>query len=77
MEDVERQNLIEIISMDTGAAGGICADDRREIEVPIYTDPITCDTHKRTGIGLSKLGTGRAISLGAYMFAIDRLENEV
>jgi glucokinase len=49
----------------------------QEVDLPGGSGTIVYDTHKRTGIGLSKLGTGRAISLGAYIYAIEKLENEV
>ncbi len=47
--------------------------ERRTLDVPKYGGTVEHDALKRTGIGISKLGTGRAISLGAYMFAMERL----
>jgi hypothetical protein len=29
---------------------------------------------KRTGVGLSRLGTAEAVALGAYAFALDQLD---
>ncbi len=45
-----------------------------EIKVPFSDRTITYQSHKRLGIGLSKIGTAEAISIGAYIFAIDKLD---
>jgi glucokinase len=36
----------------------------------LWYDPI-----KKTGIGISRLGTSSAVAIGAYAYAIDQLEN--
>ncbi|MBW2649318.1 MAG: ROK family protein [Deltaproteobacteria bacterium] len=45
-----------------------------EIMVPFSNRKIRYDSLKRVGVGTSKLGTMRAVSVGAYTFALDRLD---
>ena len=35
---------------------------------------VVYDPHKRTGVGLSRLGTSHAVALGAYAFALRALD---
>ncbi len=46
----------------------------REIQVPLSNQKITYDPIKRIGVGISRLGTARAIAMGAYAFAINELD---
>lgn len=46
-----------------------------EISLPGTQRKIKYDPMKRTGVGLSVLGTSRAVALGAYAFALFRLDN--
>jgi glucokinase len=46
----------------------------REIAVPGGNKKITYDSLQRIGIGISRLGTSEAVSMGAYAFALDRLD---
>jgi glucokinase len=45
----------------------------RQVRVPGSTRTVPYDPRKRTGVGGSRLGTSAAISLGAYAFALERL----
>jgi len=45
----------------------------REVRVPGSDRTVPYDPEKRTGVGLSRLGTSRAVSLGAYAFALKKL----
>ncbi|HYK90760.1 MAG TPA: ROK family protein [Acidobacteriota bacterium] len=45
----------------------------REIDVPGSTRRILYDPVKRTAVGISRLGTSEAVSVGAYAFALNRL----
>ena len=45
-----------------------------EIMVPLSNRKIRYDSLKRVGVGISKLGTMCAVSVGAYTFALDRLD---
>jgi glucokinase len=46
----------------------------KEITVPFTTDKIVYDPLKRTGIGLSRLGTSKAVSIGAYAYALNAID---
>ena len=44
------------------------------VQVPGSARSVPYDPKKRVGVAISKLGAGRAVSLGAYFLAIDRLK---
>jgi glucokinase len=48
--------------------------DQRQIAVPGSDRKIIYDPLKRIGVGLSRLGTSRAVSIGAYAFALHALD---
>lgn len=48
--------------------------DLRQVPVPGSAHTVPYDPLKRTGVGLSRLGTSAAVSLGAYAFALGELD---
>ncbi|NCA85687.1 MAG: ROK family protein [Clostridia bacterium] len=48
--------------------------DKQEIQVPFSDKKITYDPLKRIGVGITRLGTSRATSIGAYTFALSQLD---
>jgi glucokinase len=46
-----------------------------EIEVPFSQNTALYDPMKKTGVGISRLGTSNAVSVGAYAFALQVLDN--
>lgn len=48
--------------------------DLRWLAVPGTDRTVPYDASKRTGVGLSRLGTSRATALGAYAFALNALD---
>jgi glucokinase len=48
--------------------------DTREIGVPFSARKIKYDPLKRIGVGLARLGTSNAVSVGAYTFALSQLD---
>jgi glucokinase len=48
----------------------------KEVVVPGSTRRVTYDPLKRVGVGLSRLGTSRAVALGAYAFALTALDGD-
>ncbi len=46
----------------------------KEVVVPGSTRTVTHDPLERVGVGLSRLGTSRAVALGAYAFALTALD---
>jgi glucokinase len=49
--------------------------DTREITVPFTNRKIKYDPLKRIGVGISRLGTSRAVSIGAYAYALAQLDH--
>ncbi len=47
----------------------------KEILVPLSNKKKWYDPVKRVGVGISKLGTSRAVAIGAYVFALRHLDN--
>ena len=48
--------------------------EAREVVVPHFDRKVAYDPLKRVGVGLSRLGTSRAVTLGAYAFALAELD---
>jgi glucokinase len=65
-------NLEDPLQMETFLKG-----KSREITVPGSTRRINYDPLQRLGIGMSRLGTSEAIAIGAYAFALRRLDTAV
>jgi glucokinase len=62
-------NLEDDAELETFLRGGT-----REIVVPGSDKRVLYDPWKRVGVGLSRLGTSRAVAVGAYAFALHALE---
>ncbi len=60
---------------DPGERETFLRGESREVAVPGTSRTIRFDPLQRTGVGLSRLGTSEAVSVGAYAFALDRLSN--
>lgn len=50
--------------------------EKTEITVPHSERKIAYDPLKRTGVGISILGTSRAVAIGAYAFALQKLDDK-
>lgn len=61
-------NLEDPEQLDTFTRGR-----EKEIPIPGTNKMVIFDELKRTGVGLSRLGTSNAISVGAYIYALDNL----
>ena len=48
--------------------------EEKEIPVPGSNEKIIYDPQKKTGVGISKIGTSKAVSIGAYAFALNMLD---
>ena len=48
--------------------------EAREVVVPGSGRKVAYDPLKRIGVGLSRLGTSRAVAIGAYAFALAELD---
>ena len=63
-------NLEDPLQLDTFLRG-----DVREVAVPRTGRAIRHDALARTGVGVSRLGASRAIAIGAYVFALNKLDS--
>jgi len=50
--------------------------DRREIKIPYSNKTLIYDPAQRTGLGVTRLGTDRAVSIGAFTYALRELDNK-
>lgn len=50
--------------------------NKKEITVPFSDKKIDYDPLKRIGVGISRLGTSKATSIGAYAFALNQLDKK-
>ncbi len=50
--------------------------EAREITVPGSTRKVQYDPLQRIGVGISRLGTSEAVGIGAYAFALHKLDQE-
>ena len=48
--------------------------DQKKLKVYGFDDEVIYDPQKRIGIAISKLGASKAISVGAYTFALSQLD---
>ena len=48
--------------------------ETRQVRVPGSARTVVCDPLARTAVGLSRLGTSEAVAIGAYAFALRRLQ---
>jgi glucokinase len=72
-----RQPRLELSAFnleDPGQLAAFLETKARSIPVPGSSRTVLYDPTKRAGVGISKLGTSRAVALGAYAFALDALD---
>lgn len=49
--------------------------DKKEVKVPGSSRTVAYDPLRRLGVGISKLGTSKAVSVGAYAFALNKMDS--
>ncbi len=47
-----------------------------DIQVPFSTTTVSFDPNKKIGVGVSRLGTSKAVSIGAYAYALAKLDRK-
>jgi glucokinase len=67
--DMKTFNLEDKTGLEQFLAG-----EKKEVKVPGSEKTITYDPLKRTGIGMSRLGTSKAVGIGAYAYALSMLD---
>ena len=66
--EIEAYNL-----EDDNASVGFFQPTTIEIPVPFSDNKVLYDPGKKTGVGISRLGTSKAVSIGAYAYALSKL----
>jgi len=69
-----RRLLFDVVDLDDPAGlAALCRDDPGELAVPGTDLKVPAALPRRTGVGVSRLGTTAAIALGAYAHALGAL----
>lgn len=67
----------EIYNLDEPEEFAVFAKgSQRKLKVYGFNDEVVYDPQKRIGVAISKLGASKAISIGAYTFALDQLDRK-
>jgi len=48
--------------------------DKKEITIPFTDEKVAYDPMQRIGVGISKLGTSKAVAIGAYSYALAQID---
>jgi glucokinase len=59
---------------DKRERGEFLQGERKTVKIPQSGKTIVYDPFKRVGVGISRLGTSKAVSVGAYAFALNVLD---
>jgi glucokinase len=71
--DVPRLELTAFNFEDPAGRRDFLADRTATVAVPNSSRRVPYDPQKRTAVGLTRLGTSRAVALGAYAYALEHL----
>jgi glucokinase len=70
---VERLEISAFNLEDPGQAGSFYRPTNTLITVPFSQKKVNYEPGKKIGVGLSRLGTSNAVSIGAYAFALNKM----
>jgi glucokinase len=71
---LERMEINAFNLEDPVGAKSFYTSSSGEIMVPFSEKKVLYDPVKKTGIGISRLGTSEAVSIGAYVYALSRMD---
>ncbi len=72
-QPVPRMELKAYNLEDPAGLTGFISGHGRMVTVPGSSRTVPYDPDKRTGVGITRLGTSHAVALGAYAFALNTL----
>ena len=72
-ESVDRLEMKVFSLEDEEGRKAISQGSLTKIKVPFSDQIVDYDPMKRIGVGLTRLGTSQAVSVGAYAFALSKL----
>lgn len=76
-QEFPRTEVTAFDTEDRQQLGEFLRGQEKEIPVPFTKEKIVYDPLKRTAIGISRLGTSEAVSIGAYAFALNAIDNKM
>ena len=69
--------MVKVYDLDDETEfAAFCKGEQRELTVYGTDRKVNYDPQKRIGVLISKLGASKAISVGAYSFALSQLDNQ-
>ncbi len=74
---LERMEVVAYNLEDEGSLTSFLKSSSIEIPVPFTTRTVHFDPNKKIGVGISRLGTSRAVSIGAYAYALAKLDGKM
>jgi len=74
-EPLCRTELVAFNLEDVTQKAAFLKGQAKTIPIPGTSLTISYDPLQRTGVGVSRLGTSRAVSIGAYAFALSKLDS--
>ncbi|MDR2414873.1 MAG: ROK family protein, partial [Odoribacteraceae bacterium] len=75
-EPADRMEMKAFFLDDPGDAARFLAPTTVPVPVPGTSRVVDYDPVKRMGVTITRLGTSKAVALGAYAFALDKLDRE-
>lgn len=73
-QPLERMEVVAWNLEDPGQLSGFLEPASHIIPVPFSGKTVSYDSSKRIGVGISRLGTSKAVSVGAYAYALKKLD---
>jgi glucokinase len=71
---LERMEVLAYNLEDEVSLASFLKSSTLEIPVPFTNQTVFFDPNKKVGVGISRLGTSRAVSIGAYAYALAKLD---
>ena len=74
---LERMEVVSYNLEDDGGLASFLKSSSLEIPVPFTERTVFFDPNKKVGVGISRLGTSKAVSIGAYAYALAKLDGKM
>jgi glucokinase len=74
---LERMEVVSYNLEDEVGLASFLKSSSVEIPVPFTNRTVFFDPNKKVGVGISRLGTSRAVSIGAYAYALAKLDEKL
>jgi glucokinase len=71
---LERMEVLAYNLEDDASLASFLKSSTLEIPVPFTNQTVFFDPNKKVGVGISRLGTSKAVSIGAYAYALAKLD---